>query len=428
MPLIWKGALAALALIAAAWAVSAAPVMTEGGAVEGIRDGPITTWRGVPFAAAPVGPLRWRPPAPVTPWTGVRAAKAFAPACMQTGVSMPGEAPTAISENCLYLNIWAPTRAKHLPVIVWIHGGGFSNGMASAPLYQGDELARLGVVVVTFGYRLGPFGFLAHPELTAESPMRASGNYGLLDQIAALTWVQRNIAAFGGDPGRVTIAGQSAGAMSVSILMASPLAKSLFQRAIAESGGMFEPMQLAPGYRMANAEQDGVAYATSVGARSLAELRALPAAALLGGGASRITHPVLDPWVMPRAPWDVFAAGEQNDAPILIGSNADEARSLIPDLASVRAATFDADIARTWGPLVRPLLAAYPHATDAEAVRARLDFERDLRFGWDMWAWASLQAAHGKSAVYEYHFTHAPPFPKDSVRAGWGPSHFAELW
>jgi para-nitrobenzyl esterase len=191
---------------------------------------------------------------------------------------------------------------------------------------------------------------------------------------------------------------------------------------------MFEPLQLAPAYQLGSAERDGVAYGRSVGASSLAQLRALPAAALLNGKAGEISHPVVEPYVLPRSPYDVFAAGEQNDVAILIGSNADEARSLIPDLASVRAATFDADIAKRWGALPPPLLAAYPHATDAEAVRGRLDFERDLRFGWDIWAWARLQAMHGEGRVFYYQFTHAPPFPKASVYSGWGPSHFSELW
>jgi para-nitrobenzyl esterase len=422
----WMPLLLALSMLMPA--AFAAPVALESGQIEGVSDGSLLVYKGIPYAAPPLGALRWREPQSVAPWAGIRDAKTFAPACMQTGVSMPGETPPATSEDCLYLNVWAPAQAKNLPVIVWIYGGGFFNGSASMPLYWGDRLARRGVIVVTFGYRVGPFGFLAHPELTAESPHHSSGNYGLLDQLAALRWVQHNIATLGGDPLRVTIAGQSAGAASVSILMASPLAKGLFQRAIAESGGMFEPMQLAPNYQLANAERAGLAYAKSVGAKSLAELRALPAAALLKGNAGEISHPVAEPYVMPRSPYDVFAAGEQNDVPILIGSNADEARSLITDLATVRAATFDAAIAKHWGALPPALLAAYPHTTDTEAVAARLAFERDLRFGWDMWAWAGLEAAHGKNAVYYYHFTHAPPFPKDSVYSDWGPSHYAELW
>jgi len=408
---------------------SAQTSMTEAGAVRGARADGLAIYKGVPYAAAPVGALRWRPPHPAIPWSGVRKADAFAPACMQTGVSMPGETPPTISEDCLYLNIWSPAKsaADHLPVMVWIHGGGWSNGSAAMPLYWGDRLARKGIIVVTIAYRLGPFGFLAYPELTAESPLHASGNYGLMDQIAALEWIQRNIGAFGGDPQRVTIAGQSAGAMAVSLLMSSPRAKGLFQRAIGESGGVFEPFQLAPNYMLANAEQEGVAYATSLGAKSVAALRALPAAALLKGSAASITHPVLDGMVLPQTPYDVFAAGKQNDVPILIGSNEDEARSLA-DLKNVTAANFESELEQHFAKLPPPIVAAYPYKTDAEAKQARADLERDMRFGWDMWAWARLQAATGKSGVYYYHFTQKPPFPADSVYAGWGASHYAELW
>jgi para-nitrobenzyl esterase len=419
-----------VALAISTRAAAADPVQTESGPVSGIRANGLDIYKGIPFAAPPVGVLRWRPPQPVQTWSGARAADKFAPACMQSGVSMPGETPPVTSEDCLYLNIWAPAEPSTVPraVLMWIYGGGFFNGSASMPLYWGDELARKGIVVVTFGYRVGPFGFLAHPELTWESPQHSSGNYGFLDQIAALHWVQRNIRSFGGDPARVAIAGQSAGAASVSMLMASPLAKGLFQRAIGESGGMFEPLQLAPDYLLRNAEKEGVAYAKSVGATSVAALRALPADALLKGHAGAISHPVIDPYVLPRSPYDVFAAGVQNDVPILVGSNADEARSLIPDLDTVTATNFDSGITKRWGALPSQLLAPYPHATDQEAREARLDFERDLRFGWDDWAWARLEAMNGKSSVYYYHFTHAPPFPKASVYAGWGPSHYAELW
>jgi len=211
-------------------------VVTESGAISGVFANGLRVYKGIPFAAPPVGDLRWRPPVHAAPWTGTRKADSFAPACMQVGVSMPGETTPAVSEDCLYLNIWTPAEAKtapeHLPVIVWIYGGGYINGSASMPLYWGDRLAQKGVVVVTISYRLGPLGFLALPELTRESPHHSSGNYGLMDQIAALEWIQRNIAAFGGDPKCVTIAGQSSGSISVSILMVSPLAKGLFQRAI----------------------------------------------------------------------------------------------------------------------------------------------------------------------------------------------------
>ena len=418
-----------LVTVALAGIAAAQPVLTESGYISGVREGGVRVYKGVPFAAPPLGDLRWRPPSPSKPWTGTRKADAFAPACMQEGVSMPGEAPPAVSEDCLYLNIWAPPRArKPVAVIAWIYGGGYRNGSASMPLYWGDRLAHKQVLVVTIAYRLGPLGFLALPELTGESPHRSSGNYGLMDQIAALEWIQRNIAAFGGDPKRVTIAGQSSGAISVSVLMASPRAKGLFQRAIGESGGLFEPLQLAPNYLLANAERDGEKYATSLGVNSLQELRGLPAAALLGGAsAGGITHPVIEPHVLPVSPYEAFASARQSDVPLLIGSNAEEARALT-DVADVKAATFDQGVESSFGALPAPIMAAYPHATDEEARQARLDLERDLRFGWDMWAWARLHATTGDSRVYYYSFRHKPPFPIGSIYAGWGASHFAELW
>jgi len=409
-------------------ALVAQRVQTESGTLSGVSEGGLSVYKGVPFSASPVGDLRWRAPVQIAPWTGTRKADAFAPACMQDGVSMPGEKPPVVSEDCLYLNIWTPAKGAHerLPVIVWIYGGGFINGSASMPLYWGDRLAHKGVIVVTVAYRLGPLGFLAHPELTRESPQHSSGNYGLMDQIAALEWVQRNIAAFGGDAKNVTIAGQSSGAISVSILMTSPRAKGLFERAIGESGGLFEPLQLAPKYLLANAEGDGEKYAVSLGASSLQQLRSLPAARLTGN-ANGIVHPVIEPYVLPASPYEAFASGTQNDVPLLLGSNAEEARSLT-DVSKVKAATFDADVAQSFGQLPPALLAAYPHATDKEAQEARLGLERDLRFAWDMWAWARLQAGTGKSPVYYYSFRQQPPFPAGSVYEGWGASHFAELW
>jgi len=426
----WRCAGVLVAAVHLASVAVAQQVVTESGTISGVSDSGVSIYKGVPFAAPPVGELRWRAPAAVATWAGTRKADVFAPACMQEGVSMPGETPPTTSEDCLYLNIWAPTNhePQPLPVIVWIYGGGYRNGSASMPLYWGDRLAHKGVIVVTVAYRLGPLGFLAHPELTRESPHQSSGNYGLMDQLAALEWVRRNIAAFGGDPARVTIAGQSSGAISVSVLMASPRAKGLFQRAIGESGGLFEPLQLAPNYLLANAERDGEKYATSLGAASIEDLRRLPASRLLGGdNAGGITHPVIEPYVLPIAPYDAFTLGRQNDVPLLIGSNAEEARALT-DVTHVKAATFDHDIERSFGPLPAPIMAAYPHATDDQARKARLDLERDLRFGWDMWAWARLQAATGQSQVYYYSFRQQPPFPSGSVYARWGASHFAELW
>lgn len=408
---------------------SAAPVRIETGLLQGVRAHGVVAYEGVPFAAPPIGALRWREPQPVANWPGIREARSFAPACMQTGASMPGEPDPKINEDCLYLNVWTPAARRGrsaLPVMVFFPGGGYTNGATSLPLYWGDRLARRGVIVVTVAYRLGPLGFLAHPELTAESARHSSGNYGLMDQAAALGWVRRNIAAFGGDAGEVTIFGQSAGAMSVSMLMTSPLAEGLFQRAIGESGGLFEPLQLAPQYSLAVAQRDGEAYAKSLGAASVAELRALPAARLLQGQAGKVSHPVVEPYVLPLSPYDAFVAGRQAHVPVLVGWNAEEPRSLT-DLSKVKAASFTEDIRKAFGPLPSTLIDAYPHADDAQAAQSRADFERDLRFGWDDWAWGRLQAAAGAPA-YVYRFEQKPPFPAGSVRAGWGASHFAELW
>jgi para-nitrobenzyl esterase len=423
-----QGLAALLTLVLGHGAACAAQVQIASGTLQGVDVNGLSIYKGVPYARPPLGELRWREPEPVRPWRGVRKATAFALSCMQTGVSMPGETPPAVKEDCLYLNIWTPGRRsdEHLPVLVWIHGGGYTNGSAAMPLYWGDRLAHKGIIVVTIAYRLGPLGFLAHPELTGESRHHSSGNYGLMDQIAALEWVHRNIAAFGGDPKRVTIAGQSSGSISVSILMASPLAKGLFQRAIGESGGLFEPLQLAPKYLLSNAEKSGGSFAASLGAASIAELRRLPATRLTSdeGG---ITHPVIEPFLLPRSPYEVFVSAQQNDVPLLLGSNAEEARAIV-NVTGVTARTFVSDIEQSFGSLPPPLMAAYPHTNDEEARTARLDFERDLRFGWDMWAWARLQSTTGHEPVYYYSFQHRPPFPKDSVYAGWGASHFAELW
>jgi para-nitrobenzyl esterase len=408
---------------------AARPVLTESGTLEGTSEGGLTVYKGVAFAAPPLAELRWQAPQPVHPWQGVRKAGKFAPACMQKGVSMPGETPPLVSEDCLYLNIWTPAKAanERLPVLVWIYGGGYSNGSASMPLYWGDRLARKGVIVITIAYRLGPLGFLAHPELSKESQHHSSGNYGLMDQIAALEWVQHNISAFGGDAKRITIAGQSAGSMSVSMLLAAPRAKGLFQRAIGESGGVFEPLQLAPNYLLVNAERDGEKYVTSLQATSIQQLRQLPASELLAGDAAVVTHPVIEPYVLPVAPYAAYVSGSENDVPLLIGSNAEEARSLV-DTSKLTVANFAADIEKNFGALPPQLIAAYPHATDVQAQQARLDFERDLRFGWDMWAWARLHTANAKNPVFYYSFNRRPPFPADSVYAGWGASHFAELF
>lgn len=428
MNMNWFLRIAGVVFFFAVGAAAADPIRVDGGLIAAGRDGDVFTYKGVPFSAPPVGPLRWRAPEAVKPWAGVRHATTFAPACLQNGVSMTGEVPPRTSEDCLYLNVWTPVinPAAKLPVLVWIHGGGFTNGSASMPLYWGDRLARRGIVVVTVAYRLGAFGFLAHPELSAESVQKSSGNYGFLDQIAALQWVQRNIGALGGDPARVTIAGQSAGAMSVNMLMASPLAKGLYHRAIGQSGGSFEPLQIAPHYLLSNAEKDGASFAASLGAPSIAALRRLAPETLLKADAGRISHPVVDRHVLPQTSFDAFSQHRQAPVPLLVGVNSEEARSL-SDMSKVKAATFAADITKRFGPLPPPLIEAYPFQTDDEARTARVAFETDLRFGWNMWTWARLHAASG-APVFSYRFAQHPPFPSNSPYAGWGPAHFAELW
>src|SRR5450631_2482852 len=254
----------------------------EQGLVQGTVESGLTVYRGIPFAAPPVGDLRWRPPQPAASWEGVRQADKFAPQCVQS------IKPETTSEDCLYLNVWSPAKSVHakVPVLVWIYGGGFSVGGTSVPVYSGEVLARKGVVLVSIAYRMGALGFLAHPELSAESPQHVSGNYGLLDMIAALGWIRKNIAAFGGDPNKVTIFGESAGGIAVSQLCSSPLAKGLFDGAISESGGSFGPPRPAggPGENMrtlASAEYDGQAFALNAGTESIAELRKMPPEKLL---------------------------------------------------------------------------------------------------------------------------------------------------
>lgn len=421
------GLLAAAFTLCLCEPASAEDVLTSEGMVRGTEAGGVNAWLGIPFAAPPVGKLRWRPPQRPAAWHGVRATLSFAPACPQAGVSMPGEPAPPTDEDCLYLNVWASRDGpQKRPVMVWIHGGGYTNGATSLPLYWGDSLARRGAVVVTLSYRLGALGFLSHPELSSESGAATSGNYGLMDQIAALEWVKRNISAFGGDPGTITLFGQSAGAMSISLLMASPRARGLFHRAIAQSGGVFEPLELAPHYQLAKAELDGVQFARQLGAGSIAELRALPVDRLIDG-AGHVSHPVIEPTILPRSPYDAYVSGSMADIPLIVGSNAEEARSLI-DVSAVTAQTLAGDIRRAWGELPQPLIDAYPFKDDAEARQARLMFDRDLRFGWDMWAWARLHAKLSKHSVYYYRFSHRPPFPAGTERANWGAGHFAELW
>lgn len=385
--------------------------------------GDVCVYKGIPFAASPVGDLRWRPPQPVTPWEGVRLCTNFGPWCPQPKPLM-GRELGELSEDCLYLNVWAPARnpTGRLPVMVWIHGGGHTTGSGASPYYDGERLAREGVVLVTINYRLGPFGYLAHPQLSKESERQVSGNYGLLDQIAALQWVQRNIAAFGGDPGCVTIFGESAGAASVCRLMVSPLAKGLFHRAIAQSGGAhgnnrylrerrgsLEPME-AIGEQLA--AKLGCDKANDV----LAALRAkswqqildaaAPGQGLFGRGVKY--GPVVDGWAVPDDPVTLFAAGRQHDVPFLAGSNADEGTVFLQQANVQRVQGYKWLLRLRFGAEADRVFALFPAERDEDAgpAFARLvgvsAFVAPARF-----LARSMQRC--KSPAYLYHFTRVPP-------------------
>ena len=404
------------------------PVQVTGGRIAGTAADGVNTFKGVPFAAPPVGQLRWRAPQPVVPWQGVKSANAYAPACAQTAQWVPDPK----SEDCLYLNVWAPaqTQKQKLPVIVWIHGGGYYGGTGAQPGYDGANLARRGVIVVTINYRLGIFGFFAHPELTAESPDKASGNQGMEDQVAALRWVRENIAAFGGDPARVTIMGESAGGESVAVLVASPLAKGLFQRAISQSGNFAMPIDASENalFDRAAAEKTGVAFTGSVGAKSLADLRALPAAALQKPAWA--PHPIVDGHLLREDLTTTYRNHRQNDVPLLAGWNAEEGKDLAPEILGTdrfTAATHKALVAKLLGHAPSAaVLAAYPGATDAEA-RASIDKLTTDWWGWRTWYWASLQAQYGKARPYLYYFTHRPTEPLTPCGYGCGAGHGAEI-
>ncbi|HWA87083.1 MAG TPA: carboxylesterase family protein [Opitutus sp.] len=411
-------------LAVAAVASPPAPVMTESGLVQGATEKDLTVYRGVPFAAPPLGELRWRPPQPAAHWAGVRETTKFAPDPYQ------GDGKGNVSEDCLYLNLWTPAKSAdaHLPVLVWIYGGGFSFGSTSTPVHNGEHLARKGVVLVTVNYRVGPLGFLAHPALSAESPQHVSGNYGLLDQIAGLQWVQRNIAAFGGDPRQVTIFGESAGGISVSMLCASPLAHGLFRGAISESGGSFGPPRATtyPGENMhvlADAERAGVAYAEKAGAQSIAELRRVDPAKLPAGWGSGAAWPIVDGWVIPDDQHKLYEAGRYNDVDILVGYNSDEGLSFSREKTPEE---FIANVRTRYGPFADKLLRAYPVGQSNVPKTAR-DLTRDAAFGWQTWAWATLQARDGKSKVFYYYFDQHADHPADSPEADHGTPHGVDV-
>jgi para-nitrobenzyl esterase len=396
--------------------VAAASVRVEGGLLRPApgKNPAIAVFRGIPFAAPPVAALRWRPPQAAAPWPDVRSAVDFAPSCVQqvqrrllpwTEEYMPqGE----LREDCLGLNVWtgATSDGERRPVLVYIHGGAYTGGSGDVAIYDGEALAARGVVVVTFNYRLGVFGFFAHPELTRESAQHASGNYGLLDQIAALGWVQRNIAAFGGDPGNVTVAGQSAGAGSVHLLTASPLARGLFQRAIAQSGAWDRRQRWS---ERADAEARG----SELGyGRSLAELRALPADALRDEAlASHLPfRPIVDGWVVPDQVVNVYARAQQIDVPLLTGLNADEG-SFQESYGALDAQAFRELVEKRFPEQASALVARYAPTSEVDIHERQKQFARDEGLA-TLHAWRQLRAEHGAAPDYAYFFERAIPWPE----------------
>ncbi|MBE0651358.1 MAG: carboxylesterase family protein [Bacteroidales bacterium] len=407
-------------------------VQLDSGKISGIYNPKthVYAFKGIPYAKPPVGDLRWRASQPVTPWKGIRKCTMFGASAIQPA---PGPfsmwtsefiAPASpLSENCLYLNVWtaAQSNKEKRPVIVFIHGGAFRGGSGSVPLYNGTAMAEKGVVFVTINYRLGIFGFFALPELTAESKHHSSGNYGFLDQIAALKWVKKNIAAFGGDPNNVTIAGQSAGAWSVCTLVASPLAKGLFEKAIAESGALILPTSfIGQPISLADAEKAGEKVAKSFGVSSIAALREIPAEKLLH--ANMAPHPVIDGYVIPEDLFDIFSKGRQNDVPLILGWNEDEMNRLgaLPDYK-----TYMQNVKSVYGKSTKAFLKYFPAHNDSTAHASELEYKPLLDFGVQMFEWMNLQDKTGKSDVYFYHFTRDVPFGKG--QNNYGAFHSGEL-
>ena len=390
-------------------------VKTTNGLVEGNAEANgLRSFKGIPFAQPPVGDLRWKEPQPTKNWTAVRPTKKFGPRAMQRAVfGDMGFRSDGMSEDCLYLNVWTPAKSdkERLPVLVYFYGGGFIAGDGSEARYDGESMARKGIVTLTVNYRLGPFGFMAHPELTAESPHKASSNYGYLDQTAALRWVQENIAAFGGDPKRVTIAGESAGSVSVSAQMASPLAKNLIAGAIAESGSLLGTL---PATSLANAEQMGLKFAEQVGAKSLAELRAMPAEKLLEATADpktpRFTS-AIDGYFFPKSPMAIFAAGEQAHVPLLVGWNSAEGNYrgvLGQDAPTVE--NYTKAVQKMYGDRADQVLKAYAATSDDAVEQVATDLVGDRFIGYSTWKLADIQSkTGGNKPVYRYFYARPRP-------------------
>jgi para-nitrobenzyl esterase len=408
-----------------AYAQDAPQVKTANGLLQGIVEtSGIYSFKGVPFAQPPVGSLRWREPQAPQSWLGVRKADHFGPQAMQRAIySDMVFRSDGKSEDCLYLNVWTPAKSakEKLPVLVYFYGGGFTGGDGSEGRYDGESMAKKGIVAITVNYRLGIFGFMAHPELTKESPNHASGNYGLMDQHAALLWVQKNIAAFGGDPQKVTIAGESAGSMSVSAQVASPLSKGLFARAIGESGAMLANLSPVP---LSQAEQVGVTFANKVGVTTLADLRNLPADKLLELTANTRFPTTIDGYFLPQQPQEIFKAGKQMHVPLLTGWNSAEGdyRAILgkdeptPD-------DYKSAVQRLYRNKASRVLEAYPATNNEEVIKVATELASDRFIAFATWKFAHMQSQTGDKPVYLYYYTRKRGDPEKSS----GAVHSAEI-
>jgi para-nitrobenzyl esterase len=409
--------LAMLALTCSLPGMASDQVKVQGGTLEGTTgsEPAVRIFRGVPFAAPPVGDLRWKAPQPVRPWTEVRKASEFGARCSQPPVfsDMVFRDPGP-SEDCLFLNVWTPVKSgsEKLPVIVWFYGGGFVAGANSEARYDGEHMAAKGAVVVSPNYRLGVFGFLAHPDLTKESGHNASGNYGLLDLVAALQWVHSNIAAFGGDPDNVTISGESAGSFAVSALMASPVAQGLFHKAIGESGAFFpndRPSLAAKS--LSDTEKAGAEFAATLKAANIAELRGKTAAEISQAAAGDPFRfgPNLDGYFLPGKVPDIYASGKQSHVPLLAGWNADEGTGgVLLSKEKPTAKTFAEQAQKRWGSRANDFLKLYPAATDEQALKSAEELAGDDFIAFSTWKWLNAQVKSGGCPVYAYRFEQVP--------------------
>ncbi|MDC8831872.1 carboxylesterase/lipase family protein [Alteromonas gilva] len=394
-------------------------VTTSNGEIQGSMVTPdIQAFLGIPYAAPPVRDLRWRDPQPVSSWQGVYHADQFGPQCMQPqrGIMTNQYSGSEVtSEDCLYLNVWAKTGIEKAPVIVFIHGGGFFIGAGSMPLYGGEQVAQHGAVFVNLNYRVGPLGFLAHPELTNESSHSTSGNYGFLDQVAALRWVHDNIDKFGGDPANVTIVGQSAGSMSVLALQASPLTKGLFHRAVGMSGALLAATGPFSLRSLDVAENDGIRLQEIWNANNLAELRALPADRLVvpRKPSSPPVGPIVDGYVLPTEISKIFSRKAQNDVPLLVGFTRDEAFGGLGPVDSL--ADYQKRAAATFGERASEFLALYPASDDRQAISQARAADRDNTIALGMDSWARMQSSYGDAPVYSYMFSRPHVYPDDVI-------------